>query len=237
MEALESLPTDLRAAYNKVFDRIADSGFAYRILGWIFHAQRILKMSELREALAIRIGSPSLDDLQTLQRDATEIVRICGGLVSHNKVSDLVTFSHETVKPFLENYKLANLPSQANLCKTCLTYLSLPPLDKPSQGEEYEERKKIFQFSDYAARFWATHAIQSKRNIEIETAILETFKSDKRREAMEELKFRYWRKRKSLLHVLIENRLTFIFMSPVLSEESVSRMYFLLFLKANGKLI
>ena|SRR5277367_3268841 len=91
-ERLNSLPKDLTEAYDAVFERITpgDAAFAYRILGWIFHAQRILKMSELQEALVIKIGVPSLD--RCLITDAAKIVRVCGGLISHDKKSypDLV---------------------------------------------------------------------------------------------------------------------------------------------------
>ena len=88
-----------------------------------------------------------------------------------------------------------------------------------------------FKFSDYAARFWASHAVETetKRNVELETAILETFSRDGRREAMEQLRDRYYTKQKSLLHVLIENQLAFIFINPISKAEH--RMYFLILFK------
>jgi len=66
MDRLDHLPKDLKEAYNAVFERMTpgEADFAYRILGWILHARRILKMSELQEALAAQIGhSPSFDPL------------------------------------------------------------------------------------------------------------------------------------------------------------------------------
>jgi hypothetical protein len=157
--ALELLPKDLTEAYDAVFERMTPSGteFTYRILGWILHAKRILKMSELREALAIRIGVPSL--LEYLKPDAIEVVRSCGGLVSHNEESDLVTFCHETVRSYLEKTKLERLPSHPVLCKTCLTYLQLSQFDEP------EELLYSFEFANYAATFWAVMRFNAKERM------------------------------------------------------------------------
>jgi hypothetical protein len=84
-ERLNSLPKDLTEAYDAVLSRmtVGDATFAYRILGRVFHAHRILKMSELQEALAIKIGFLFLD--RELITDASKIVRVCRGLFSHDK--------------------------------------------------------------------------------------------------------------------------------------------------------
>jgi len=88
-----------------------------------------------------------------------------------------------------------------------------------------------FKFVSYAARFWASHAVETetKRNVQLEMAILDTFSCDERRKAMEQLRTDYYTKQKSLLHVLIHNRLAFICMNPVSKEEY--RMYFLILFK------
>jgi hypothetical protein len=223
--ALESLPKDLTEAYNAVFDRMApgDIEFSNRILGWILHAQRILKMSELREALAIRIGVPCL--LEYLKPDAIEVVRSCGGLVTHNDDSDLVTFCHETVRSYLEKTKLERLPSHPALCKTCLTYLQIPPLEEYA-CEDYWTREPKFEFGDYAAKFWDSHAFQCERDVALETAILDTFSSEGRRTAMENLASPLSDPRQqSLLHFLIENCMAVIFMRPLSSHGAVEYMY------------
>jgi len=134
---LKSLPKELTEAYEAVFTRMTrgDATFAYRILGWIFHAQRILSMRELQEALVIRIGVLSLD--RDLITNSSIIVRLCGGFVNHDKDNDLVTFSHETVREFLEKHKLGMLPSQAEISRKCLTYLQLPQFtNMPSHLED-----------------------------------------------------------------------------------------------------
>ena len=233
---LSSLPKSPTDAYHGVIDRMTpdDLKFARRILGWVLHAQRILTMPELQEALAIEIGVASLN-----QQDITsaeEMISACGGFVDHNQDSDLVTFSHETVRPFLEEHELKSLPSHSVLCKTCLTYLRLPPFEKPCRRQDYYQRPAEFKLGNYAATFWANHAVQSEREVEIETTILETFRSDGRREAMEQLESGpYCTERKSLLHVLIETRLTFMFASPLSNDEAVERMHVSFLNWANSK--
>ena len=232
---LSSLPQSPTDAYHGVIDRMTpdDIQFARRILGWVLHAQRILTMPELQEALAIEIGVASLN-----QQDITgaeEIISTCGGFVDHNQDSDLVTFSHETVRPFLEEHEFKSLPSHSVLCKTCLTYLQLPPFEKPCKRQDSDQRQVEFKLGNYAATFWANHAVQCEREFELETTILETFRSDGRREAMEQLSDHYYTQRKSLLHVLIEARLTFIFASPLSNDEAVARMHVSILNWANSK--
>ena len=219
---LKNLPNTPTEAYHDLLNRMTpeDQDLARRILGWVQFAQRILTMGELQEALALDLEGPSLDINDCLEPH--QVVSICGGLVIHNQVNDLVTFSHETVRPFLET---TSLPSHLVLSKTCLAYLRLPPLEKPSEGFDLDQRKKEFQFSVYAATFWAKHSVQAGRDLQLEIAILETFSSDGRRDAMAQLRDRYNARRKSLLHVLIENSLSFIFWSPISREEQFQIMH------------
>ena len=221
---LSSLPKSPTDAYRGVINRMtpSDLKFARRILGWVLHAQRILKMPELQELLAIEIGIASLNRQDT--SSAEEIISSCGGFVVYDLDNDLVTFSHETVRPFLEKNDVIFLPSHSVFGKTCLTYLQLSPFDNPSAYKDYDKRKNEFVFSDYAAKFWASHVLQSERDVELETMTLEAFSADGRREAMGQLCNLYYTKNKSLFHLLIERGLTSIFTSPFSSDEAIERM-------------
>jgi ankyrin repeat protein len=229
-ERLDSLPSTPTKVYQEILHRMnsEDREFVLKLLGWVYHARRFLKMAELWEILQPVIGPKPTDSDNNLQLYAKGNVYACGGLIVHNIQTDVVTFSDETVQEFLEKNKMANLPSHADVCKTCLTYLGFPVFEKPCLGTEWDEQWGKFKFSDYAARFWATHAKQAepvKRDVQLETAILETFRSDDRREAMEQLKTAYWQKQKSLLHVLIENGLSRMFISHLPGGQSIDRMY------------
>ena len=179
-------------------------------------------MSELQEALAIEIGVASFNpqDMTT----AEEIILTCGGFLDHNEDSNLVTFSHETVRPFLQEYELMSLPSHSELCRTCLTYLQLPELDNPTSWQRADRRKD--KFSLYAARFWAIHAIQSERNVQLEASILETFNCGQdRRDAIDQLRETYAIRGKSLLHIFIENGLRSTFPLPQSCDEAFQGRY------------
>lgn len=246
LNRLNSLPTSPTKAYRGILDRMEQDHrqFTYKILSWVLYAQRILRMPEIQVALAIEIDVPSLDP-RAITR-AGEIIATCSGFVNHDLKTGLVTFSHETVRQFLEEHESSSLFSPLVLSRTCLAYLRLPEIEKLFLDTRYAESggqpKIFFEFRYYAGKFWATHAALSERDVKLETAILETLGSTARREAMERLKDTttpiYLRARprgKSLLHVLIETRLSRIFMSPLLGRDSIDRMCFFLSSEANSK--
>jgi hypothetical protein len=239
---LQALPRDLTAAYEEIFQRIKpeELEFSYFILGWVFHAQRLLKMDELQHALAVEIGVPSLQ--HHLITDAPEIVRICGGLISLEENSDLVIFSHETVKPFIRDNKLQALPSHVVLAKTCLTYLQQPLFAPVPDVELVASEQSEYIFGKYAASFLAVHTLlaidQSKRDAELEEGILEVFSSRSRRKMVVELHatltgYSVWI---SQLGTLLKLRLSFLVVSP-LATESISKMWVCFLNSANRQCI
>ncbi|KAJ6477230.1 hypothetical protein DFH09DRAFT_1108638 [Mycena vulgaris] len=65
-EALQSMPSDLQNSYDEVMARIdqqcADNRkLAQAALSWISNAKRLLRVAELREALAVEVGTSKLD--------------------------------------------------------------------------------------------------------------------------------------------------------------------------------
>jgi hypothetical protein len=179
----KTLPKTPTEAYRNVLDRMTpgDADLARRVLDWLLNAARVLAMSELREALAIQID-PTLDEDNIL--DAELVVRVCGGLITHNRDNDLVTFSHETVRHYFEEQERGATLSPSDLCKACLRYFQLPAFHQAdietseifSWDRMYRlsSRFKRFKFLIYACEFWAFHAIQSSRAIELEEEIVKT---------------------------------------------------------------
>jgi len=191
-----------------------DKDFAGRILGWVFYAQRPLKMSELQTALNF-----DSEDLSFVDESSSPdvIIQICGGLIDRNS-DGLVDFTHALVRDYLRDHPLDKMTSNTTLSLACVIYCQYPVIENKCKTLELYQRKGEFKFSDYTASFWAVHAVhivQSERNFKLEKAILETFSSDTRREAMEQLRDLYYTTGKSLLHVLVENGLSVIFMSPL----------------------
>jgi hypothetical protein len=168
---LQFLPKDLTAAYYTIFDRLnpGELAFAHRILlGWIFHAQRLLSMSELQHTLVVEIGVPAFNP--QLITESSEILRICGGLIGVDEHSKAVVFSNETVKPFLRENKLQELPSHLDLAKTCLTYIQFLASATLAVDEG--------NFGKYAVCYFPDHTrLQLVRDPELEEGILELLSS------------------------------------------------------------
>jgi hypothetical protein len=212
---LKSLPTTPTEAYRDTLERMSSSmrDFARQILGWIFHAQLILKMDHLREVLAVEVGVACFDHDMMPAPDL--IVSTCGGLIAYDQGNGSVTFSHETVRPFLEENELGNLLSHSDIARTCLTCLRFPYFENPDKvRKDFHEQKLPFKFCAYAGYFWAFHVLQGQREADLEITILETFSLDAIRESSIILSNEGWGYRPTLLQYLIQYRVAFIFMSP-----------------------
>lgn len=188
-------------------------------------------MRELQQALAVRVGqgeaSASFDHRKLTSPDL--IVRAGGGLIAYDRNSHLVTFSHEIVRPFLLDNELLNLPSECDLCKVCIYFLDLTTHDSMYDGwSDYSDvgiippYKHKYKFTDYAAKFWAAHAVsvaQKQRDTQLEALIISIFSNPRTREVTKNIRtgshLKDW---EPLLHFLIDCKLDFLFRSPSPSE-------------------
>jgi CRISPR/Cas system endoribonuclease Cas6 (RAMP superfamily) len=236
-QTLLSLPVTATDAYQLIMDRITQNEGQGRIvlkaLSWILHAKRALEVDELREAIWVE-ASPNYASIHNSIENVSgdNIIEACQGLVitrrSFTKVE--LRFSHQTVPEFLENTKF-DMMTPIALAKTCLTYLSFHEFDNPCPDKEsFETRIKKYKFSRYAAKYWATHARgEAKLEDETRIAIINTFRPVGKRESMEQIKRlqRYFiaSAGKSLLHVLVENRLASICMTRLSAETCNPDMY------------
>jgi hypothetical protein len=166
-------------------------------------------MWQLQHALAIEMDVPSFRN--HLITDTSTIISVCAGLLDYTKYG-WITFSHETVRPFLEN-KLGKMPSHSEMCRICLTYLRIPPPDTFI----IEERRLALPFTEYASDNWAKHAVRSERRIELATAILQTFGTSSNPAWLG----------KTFWQLIIEAHVTFIFIPDSASEPCQSRYVFI----------
>ena len=218
-KALKTLPSSEIKAYDQVMTRIGEAGShtsvtAVRILTWIFHAARPLRMDELLEAVHVE------EEISGLRGDgkfvAADIIEMCHGLVVHEESSGLVRFIHFTVHEFL---KSLNLPVM-NIVKTCLAYLEHNAFDNVcSDNESMENRVQTFGFCLYAAQFWGFH-VRGKTEILpcVQQAIFRLLASENRRNSILQMA-RYaeskWNRlsfarNQSLLHIAAKNGLSII---------------------------
>ena len=188
LNALEKLPTDLSEAYSGIISRIEGkkgktSESTYRILSWIYRALRPLQMRELVEALSIQKGNTNLDP--KLFISAKVILRRCEGLVSHDKISDEVRFTHFTVFEFLEKHCRHKLMRSIDISKICLKYLIamagillndvLPKLtarDGLDRGPALRRKLRYYPFCQYAFVYWHVHAKEEGGELELMEELL-----------------------------------------------------------------
>ena len=131
-DALEKLPKGeyaYRQAYDEAMEkrikgqkpRFAD--LALRTLSWITFSKRPLKTSELQHALAVTDGASTLDLRNLTHLDL--ITSVCAGLVTVDEQSDIIRLVHYTTQEYFDQTWATWFPNgQADIAKTCVTYLS-----------------------------------------------------------------------------------------------------------------
>ncbi|KAJ7046349.1 hypothetical protein C8F04DRAFT_988023, partial [Mycena alexandri] len=100
-EALRSLPTDLNDTYEEAMKRIEDQSeedrkIAHSALMWVANAKRLLRVSEIRMALAIEPEARQLDEDNIL--DIELILSVCAGLVIVDEQLSVVRLVHYTTQ-------------------------------------------------------------------------------------------------------------------------------------------
>ena len=159
--ALEnSVPTQLFDLYQVIMDGIRQSQddteqLAQRVLSWIYHAKRSLKMEELREAIAVDEGDLGLDEDDLMS--AEDIIEICGSLVTYDVESGAVAFSHAKVEDFLTTRCADFILSKLDMANICLDYLSLDVFENPAQDELFADRLKKHPFAVYANQYFGMY--------------------------------------------------------------------------------
>jgi len=157
--------------------------FAESILGWILRAKRLLKMRELQEALAVESDDTELN--RSLINPPASILHACGGLIDHDASTDVVKFSHETVREYVERAKFEHLTSHSMIAETCLTYLSFDAICGPCQDfQSLKKRMTEYAFGEYAAHFWGEHAYAAMQDDNVDDAIFKAFQNADVRDSM-----------------------------------------------------
>jgi ankyrin repeat protein len=177
----------LAQAYGETITRIRSQrkGFrllAERVLSLLTCAERLLKGSELEEALAVRAGTPTLD--RDKRENTRIIVSVCAGLVTVDEDSCIIRLVHDTTRAYLATHMFCIKPREdfttledpmtfnaqknddamADTQKTfaiiCITYLSFTAFQDGvcQTDDEFEERLRSYPLYGYAAQNWGHHA-------------------------------------------------------------------------------
>ena len=158
-QALKLMPANLSEAYGSTLKRILEqdpnrSDLAIRIIGWVSHAERHLKVDELRHALAVEKGSHNIDveDLTSTKI----ILQVCIGLLILDSESGTFRLIHYTAQEYFRQLHQQFAEIHLDITETCLTYLTYQPI---CQGpcntvEALRRRYESMPLLSYAAQCW-----------------------------------------------------------------------------------
>ena len=171
---LNELPETLDETYGRVLRDInkANREHAHRLLRCLTVAIRPLRVEELAEVLAVDFdaahqgGIPELNPDWRLANQHQAVLSTCSSLIAivDNGYSQVVQFSHFSVKEFLTSDRLARSsedvsryhillePAHTLLAQACLGVLLR--LD----NRVNEDNAKDIPLAGYAARYWVDHA-------------------------------------------------------------------------------
>jgi len=158
LQKVATTGVDLDCVYAQTLQRIRDqngsrSKLGMEVLMWVSHAERPLRIDELRHALAVEIGATDFD-LENVPPQDT-VLGSCFGLAVVDKETSTVRLIHYTLQEYLSRPGV--LPdAHRTLGQTCLTYLN------------YDQVKRIpadnvstlgnMPFLEYSSLHWGRHA-------------------------------------------------------------------------------
>ena len=178
------MPVNLSEPYGSTLKRILEqaqnrSDLAIRVIGWVSHAERHLKVDELRHALAVEKGAHSIDieDLTSIKI----ILQFCIGLLMLDSESGTFWLIHYSAHEYSRQLHQQFAEVQLEIAETCLTYLTYQPMCQGpcSTLEALRRRYESMPLLSYAAQCWGHHAVKVEQ--EMVPQILQALKHDSTR--------------------------------------------------------
>lgn len=167
-EAVPRLPESLDETYNEAIERIRqqDEGevrLANKILLWVTHSLRPLKVKELLYALATVPGNTRLDEEALPYED--DLLAVCAGLIYIERESGTIGLVHYTTQEYFRRFGQILFPTaHEEITIVCVDYMKAIADDhfwaglSMSDDRDNDEAGR-YDFLRYAARFWAQHAV------------------------------------------------------------------------------
>ncbi|CAG8184236.1 unnamed protein product, partial [Penicillium nalgiovense] len=155
-KALACLPLNLNETYQRMIESIPTEmkNDAIRLLQFLVHSKRPLKLLEAKEVIATQIeNEPRRFDIKRRLFCETELLDYCPGLATIVHAADKeLHLAHFSVKEYLlgrNDYQVTT----ASICltRTCLTYLT-------EISGSRKEMQRDFPMAEYAAENWTCHA-------------------------------------------------------------------------------
>jgi ankyrin repeat protein len=194
---LKELPETLDETYERILREInkANRDLAHRLLQCLTVAVRPLRVAELAEILAVDFGTASRGGRSKLNtewrwEDQQEaVLSTCSSLISvvvDEEGSEIVQFSHFSVKEFLTSSRIADSsvgvstfhillePAHTVLADACLVVLL-----RLGELVDEENVKDKFPLARYAAKHWVDHAQFENVSSPIREGMEDLFDPDK----------------------------------------------------------
>ena len=193
-KALDSLPPDLNATYERILSRVNQSNpetqkLVRRALRWITD-EYTLTTEALCEAVSIDFGNTKRDP-QAIP-DEFEILHWCSSLVRKSTDGISLELAHFTVQEFLQQIDPRRNPSIGAYqidcgaddlirAKVCLTYLNFEDFDQgASFGQHVVERRFLeYPFRESAITTWMSQARSDLHDNELFSLVQKLFSPSK----------------------------------------------------------
>ena len=196
---LKELPKTLDETYERILRDIheANRDHAHRLLQCLTVAVRPLRVTELAEILAIDFEAASVGERSKLNTDwrwedqQEAVLSTCSSLISivDEKGSQIVQFSHFSVKEFLTSLRIASSstdvsgfhilfePAHTILAEACLVVLLR--LGEVVDKDNLINVEDKFPLARYAAEHWVDHARFENVSSHIREGMEDLFDPDK----------------------------------------------------------
>ena len=160
---LETIPDRVNDLYETSLQRVkeqdserADVGL--KILRWVLHAIRPLRVEELRHALATESEDEFFDAEGMI--NTSWVLGTTKGLITLQMNER--AFVHHTALEYLSALDTEIFPGvEEEIANTCITYLKMRDFSLPCDRYELNVRCENFAFLQYAALHWGYHANKS----------------------------------------------------------------------------
>ena len=162
-DAIEAMPSDLHQAFYQTLSRIQRQPDGQRRLGlnvllWVSHAQGLLTVAELSEALAVKVGDTSLNPRRRPLQNM--MVECCMGLITVDQKRSNVRLVHYALQEFFWDHREKIFPSgEDEIAEKCIAYLFLDDFACGCCEAEtdIEHLMKDFPLLRYASSYWGHH--------------------------------------------------------------------------------
>ena len=164
--ALESMPNELDELYRQTVDRIRrqpgdDGELGIRVLSWVTHAKRPLRVEEIQHALAVENDEdedpPSQLDFDNILSPQT-LTDLCAGLVVIDLSSQIIRLVHYTTQEFFDRERQKFFAdTDHEISRVCLTYLSYDVASVFPRDDYLSEMVSAYPFFGYSALYWSSH--------------------------------------------------------------------------------